>query len=79
MDCKDVKKLLTVLNHDRHYRIYSAILKIEKGKQLVRTFGNFILPNGVKICSVNLDRETTFLTLAPGVTYFLNHPVEEQK
>ena len=27
------------------------------------TFGDFVLPKGVNICSVNLDRETTFLTL----------------
>ena len=28
----------TVLNIGRHYIMYSAIRKIEKGKQLVRTF-----------------------------------------
>ena len=43
--------------------ISSAIRKIEKGTQFVRTFGNFDLPIGVNICSVNLDYESTFLTL----------------
>ena len=33
-----------------------------KGKQFVHTFGN-CSASGVKICSVNLDRETTFLTI----------------
>ena len=36
-------------------------------EQTVNTFDNFVLKicSGVKICSVNLDHETTFLTLAP--------------
>ena len=29
----------------------------------MRTLGNFVLSNGVNICSVNLDRETALLTL----------------
>ena len=40
-----------------------AIRKIEKGKQFVRTFWKFCSACGVNICSVNLDSETTFLTL----------------
>ena len=42
--------------------ISSAIRKIEKGLQL--KFGDFVLPNDVNICSVNLDRKTFFLALA---------------
>ena len=44
--------------------ISSAIRKIEKGKQLVRTFRKFCSAYGVNFCSVNLDRETAFLSLA---------------
>ena len=43
--------------------VSSAIRKIEKGKQFTRTLSNFVLPNSLNICSVILDRETTFLTL----------------
>ena len=46
--------------------ISSDIRQIDNGKRFVRIFGNFILHNGVNICSANLDRETTFLTLAQG-------------
>ena len=57
------KNLCIVLDNGRHYMISSAIRKIEKEKQFVRTFRNFLLPNDMNICSVNLDLETTFLTL----------------
>ena len=55
--------MYTVLKIGRHYKISSDIRKIDNGKRFVSTFGNFVLPNGVNICSVNLDRLTTFLTL----------------
>ena len=29
----------------------------------MRKFENFVLPDGMNICSVNLDREINFLTL----------------
>ena len=32
----------------------------------MREFGNYILPSGMNICSMNLDRETTFLALGGG-------------
>ena len=62
-DFEGVRTVHTVLHVDRHYIISSAIRKIEKGKQFVRTFGRFCSACGMNICSVNLDRETTFLTL----------------
>ena len=65
-----------MLNIGRHYKISSDIRKIDNGKRFVRTFGNFALPNGVNICSVNLDRETTCLTLfslPPPPTFNLSH------
>ena len=58
-----IKTVQTVSNIGRHYMISSAIRKIKKGKQFVRTFWKFCSACGLKICSVNLDRETTFLTL----------------
>ena len=65
-DFEGVKTVHTVLNIGRRYIIASTIRKIEKGKQFVRTFGTFCSAYGVNICSVNLDRETTFLTLYAG-------------
>ena len=44
MDFEGVKTVHVVLNIGRHYIICSAIRKIEKEKQFVRTFGNFVLP-----------------------------------
>ena len=60
---KTVHTRHTVLNIDRHYKISSAIRKVEKGKQFVLTFWKFCSAYGVNVCSVNLGRETTFLTL----------------
>ena len=57
------KTVHIVLIIGRNYMIYSAIRKIEEGKQFVRKFDNCVLPNGMNICSVNLDRETNFLTV----------------
>ena len=65
MDFEGIKSVHKVLNIGRHYTISSAIRKTEKGKQFVHTFGDFVLCKGVNIYSVNLDRETTFLTLPP--------------
>ena len=59
--------MYTVLNIDRYHMISSAIRKIEEGKQFVRTFWKFYSACGVNICSVNLDCETTFLTLLTNV------------
>ena len=60
-------KVHIVLNIGGHYVISSAIRKIEKRKTVYAlTFGDFVLPEGVNICSVNLDRETIFLTLSIG-------------
>ena len=56
-----LKTVDSVLNIGRHCIISSAIRKIGKGKQFVRKFGNFLLPNGMNICSGSLDRETTFI------------------
>ena len=64
MDFESIKTVHTVLNIDRHYIISSAIRKVEKGKQFVPKFWKFCSAYGVNICSVNLDRETTFLTLS---------------
>ena len=44
--------------------IYPAIRKIEKGKVCVHIWQKKNYDYGVNICSVNLDRETTFLTLS---------------
>ena len=68
MDFEGITTVHTVLNIDRHYMIYSAICKVEKGKQFVPTFWKFCSAYGVNICSVNLDRETTFLTLMECLT-----------
>ena len=38
------KTVHTLFNVGRHYMISSAIRKIEKEEQFVRTFGNFVLP-----------------------------------
>ena len=63
MDFEGITTVHTVLNIDRHYMIYSAFCEVEKGKQFVPRFGKFCSAYGVNICSVNLDCETTFLTL----------------
>ena len=61
---KNCAHLHTLLNIGRHYMISSAIRKIEKRKQFVRTYiWKFSSAYGVNIFSVNLDREITFLTL----------------
>ena len=57
----------TVLKNGRHYMISSDIHKMEKGKQFFCKFGNFVLPTSMRICSVNVDCETSFLTLSGSV------------
>ena len=66
MGFERIRTVHTVLNIGRRYMISSAIRNTEKGKQFVRIFRKFCSAYSVNICSVNLDRETTFLTLGGG-------------
>ena len=70
MELEGIKTVYAVLNTGRHHMISSAIRKIEKGKQFVRTFWKFCSACGVDICSVNLVCETTFLTLTVTLQQF---------
>ena len=60
IDFNSVKKLLTVFEIYKHYMISSVV---RKKKTVCAYISKFCSASGVKICSVNLDCETTFLTL----------------
>ena len=49
MDLEGIKTVHTVFNIGMHYMISSAIHKIGKGKQFVRTFGKFCSAYGVNM------------------------------